>query len=135
MGTIIGMVTAPVVSLIKKKPFATTLVKYGINGAGVGIVAGPILTEGMLYSKNATPESIWDRSYRLRHNVGQVRTDRYASFCALGGTTVTSLMGAGPLPGAVIGLATGTIVAGVVGNQLSPPSEKKPKPKDEEKKE
>ena len=72
MGTIIGMVAAPVVSLIKKKPFATTLVKYGINGAGVGIVAGPILTEGMLYSKKATPESISDRSYRLRYNAGQV---------------------------------------------------------------
>ena len=126
MGSIIGMIVG-VSSLLRKKPFVNTMVRYGINGAGVGVVMGPVMTEGMLYAKKATPESIWDRCYRLRYNAGQVRTDRYASFCALGGTTVTSLMGKGPLPGAVIGLVTGTMVAGFVGNQLSPSTASKPK--------
>merc|ERR1711976_581021 len=110
VGTILGMgVIAPVVALIRKKPFAKTVVRYGRNGLIFGVIAGPIMTEATPQGKKATDESVWDRCYRLRHNKNQVRTDQYASFCALGGATATGIMGQGPLTGAVIGFATGTI--------------------------
>ena len=128
-GSFVGMVAGPVIGFVTKKPIVSTMVRYGINGAAVGVVTGPVLTEGRLMAAKATPESVWDRSYRLRYNARQVRMDRFASFCALGGTTVTTLMGKGPLPGAVIGLVTGTVVGIVVAYRLSPSTASKPKPK------
>ena len=131
-----GMVVfAPLASLITKKPFALTAMKYGVNGAAFGVVVGPIMTESMLYAKKATPESVWDRCYRLRYNRGQVRTDKFATLCALTGATVTGVSGKGPLFGAVIGIATGTIIAGAIGSQPTPPAATKPKPVAKETKE
>ncbi len=121
---------APVVALIRKRPIATTVLKFGRNGAIFGVVAGPAMTEGMLRSKNADDDSIWDRCYRLRQNKGQVRTDRYASFCALGAGTATALMGQGPLVGVLTGYASGTVLSGVLGNMLDPPESKEDKPKE-----
>ncbi len=131
VGTIMGMgILAPVVSLLRRKPIATTILRYGRNGAIFGVVAGPTMTEAMLRSKNATDDSIWDRCYRLRQNKGQVRTDRYASFCALGAGTATALLGQGPLVGVLTGYASGTVLSGVLGNMLDPPEPKESKPKE-----
>ncbi len=128
MGSIVGVVIGSVASLIKKKPFVLTALKGGVNGAAVGVVMGPIMTEGMLQAKKATPQSVWDRCYRLRYNTGQVRTDRFATFCGLTGATVMGMMGSGPLRGAVVGIVSGTLAAGVIGNALSVPSKPKPQP-------
>merc|ERR1712111_178785 len=46
----------------------------------------PIATEVVL--KKASQESTYDRAYRIRNNMGQLRVDRYADLFSLGGLGV-----------------------------------------------
>ena len=77
--------------------------------------AAPVMTEAILRSKNASDESIYDRSYRIRANQNQVRVDRYAGVSGLLGTGVSLALKKGPLPGFFLGFGGGTI-AGAIHN-------------------
>ena len=55
-----------------------------------------------------TDDQIYDRSYRLRHNKGQVRTDKFTYGCA-------ALGGVG---GAAAGLSASAVASGVQGASM-----------------
>ena len=55
-----------------------------VQGVGIGLAA--ILT--MVRIWNDADEQIYDRSYRLRHNKGQVRMDKFTYGSALAGGIV-----------------------------------------------
>ncbi len=45
----------------------------GAYGVVTGLVTGPLFTWLRLRADDVTPDSVWDRCYRLRHNKCQVR--------------------------------------------------------------
>ena len=98
VGPILGAVRGRSLSAVKTKA-----VKTGKTMAlGLPPLA-PIFVEMKLVAEEE--ERVYDRSFRLRHNEGQLRADRYSLLAALAGGLVS-----GP-SGAVVGVATGTLVA------------------------
>lgn len=59
------------------------------------------------------------RSYRIRHNTGQVRTDRFATYGAVLGTGASVVMGSGALPGLLAGITAATFSAGIYNNAIA----------------
>ena len=103
VGPILGAVRGRSLSAIKTKA-----VKTGkIMGLGLPPLA-PLFVELKLTDQEE--ERVYDRAFRLRHNEGQLRADRYSLLAALAGGLV-----AGP-SGALVGVATGTLVAGLQTN-------------------
>jgi len=93
---------------------AQSSLKASKIGMGILIPASPIMTEAAI--RNSTEERIFDRSYRIRSNQGQMRTDRYATYGGVLGGAVTSLLGYKLVPGLISGLVAGTLTAGLIVN-------------------
>ena len=76
--------------------------------------------------RNDEPEQVYDRSYRLRYNKGQVRTDKFTyGGLVLGGVGgVAAGLAAGPVMGAVNGASMGAGLA-VIAHVLTKKKEKK----------
>ena len=103
VGPILGAVRGRSLSAIK-----TTAVKTGkIMALGLPPLA-PLFVEMKL--KDEEEERVYDRSFRLRHNQGQLRADRYSLVAALAGGLIS-----GP-SGAMVGVASGTLVAALQTN-------------------
>ncbi len=115
-GSILGMcVFGPVIGLVRGRSLTaikSAAMRGGRIGAGIGVLAGPVMTETMLSQSKATPDSIYDRSYRIRYNIGQVRTDRFATYGAVLGLGAASLMGAPAINGGIVGFTAATFFAG-----------------------
>lgn len=80
---------------------------------------------------NNTEDQIYDRSYRIRHNKGQVRTDNFTyGGITLGGMAGVAggISGAGPVMSLVQGASMGLGLA-VLSHVLTKPREKKNKSK------
>ena len=134
-GSILGMVVfGPLVGLVRGRSWTAVkaaALKGGRIGAMIGVPMGPLMTEMTLSKAKATPESIFDRCYRIRHNIGQVRTDRFCTIGSVVGTGVGVALGAGAFNGFVVGVVGSTLSAGVYNNFINPPP-KKSKEKEEE---
>jgi len=83
--------------------------KCGKWGVVLSLVVAPLMTQGVLRGKKATPESVYDRCYRLRYNRGQVRVDRGSAVGAVTGSALAVPIGANPLMGALFGMSFGII--------------------------
>ena len=81
----------------------STALKTGKRMVVVLPPLAPLFVEMKL--KEEEQERVYDRSFRLRHNEGQLRADRYSILAALAGglTAGTS--------GALVGVAAGTLGA------------------------
>merc|ERR1712014_250225 len=106
-GSIMGLcVVGPILGAVRGRSLAairTTAVKTGkMMTLGLPPLA-PLFVEMTI--KEQEEERVFDRSFRLRHNEGQLRADRYSLLSALAGGLLS-----GP-SGAVVGVATGTFVA------------------------
>ena len=105
VGPILGAVRGRSLSAIK-----TTAVKTGkMMTLGLSPLA-PLFVEMKI--KEEEEERVYDRSFRLRHNTGQLRADRYSLVSALAGGLVSGTSGA------VVGVATGTLLAALQTNAL-----------------
>ncbi len=82
--------------------------------AGTLIPLAPVLTEMAI--RNSDDYQVWDRSYRIRNNEGQMRTDRFAAAGVVLGFVGSAAAGATILPGLMAGLAVGTVSSGIYGN-------------------
>jgi len=108
------LVVGPVVALARSetrsfagvKSSACTCGKWGVM---LSFVAGPVMTQSLLHSKQATPDSVYDRCYSLRYNKGQIRIDRGSAFGAVSGAALAGQMSASPLMGALLGMSAGMI--------------------------
>lgn len=77
-------VVKPVIPVQLAHMFLFTMFLSSLQGVGIGLAA--ILT--MVRIWNDADEQIYDRSYRLRHNKGQVRMDKFTYGSALAGGIV-----------------------------------------------
>jgi hypothetical protein len=101
-GAVLGLVVGvPLITYLRKMPIK----KAWIRTMTAAPILGATATLAMLYAKHYNEmigeEGIDDRAYRIMHNPGQVRTDKYG------------------MTGAAIGAAIGTIVAPGVGPVLA----------------
>jgi len=108
------LVVGPVVALAhsETRSFAgikSSACKCGKWGVMLSFVAGPVMTQSLLRGKQATPESVYDRCYRLRYNKGQVRIDRGSAVGAVSGALLAGQMSASPVMGALLGMSAGMI--------------------------
>lgn len=96
------------------KSRATSCGKWGVV---LGVVAGPLMTYGMLSkAKNNDYDSVVDRCYRLRYNRGQVRVDRMSTAGAIGGSLLALPTTASPLLGGLLGLSAGIVSTAIYNN-------------------
>ena len=130
-GVIIGGgIVGPIISLITKKPMLDTVLQSGTYGAIVGAVAGPLMNGLVTWS--SSKDAIFDRSYRLRYNRNQVRTDRMTYYSAAIGGAATAYyyqgMGAGmgAVPGVIAGIGIGTLLGGLYNATIARPSKETP---------
>jgi len=108
------LVVGPVLAIARSetRSFAgikSSACKCGKWGVMLSFVAGPVMTQSVLNAKKATPESVYDRCYRLRYNRGQVRIDRGSAVGAVSGAALAGPMAASPLMGALVGMSVGII--------------------------
>ena len=106
-------VVGPILGAVRGRSLAairTTAVKTGkMMTLGLPPLA-PLFVEMTI--KEQEEERVFDRSFRLRHNEGQLRADRYSLLSALAGGLLSGSSGA------VVGVATGTLVAALQTNFL-----------------
>jgi len=82
---------------------------------GLGALS-PVMTElAVSKSKNPGDYGFYDRSYRLRHNEGQLRADRFSAAGGLAGAGLAAATGASGLTGLLGGFALGCLSSGVYG--------------------
>lgn len=118
-GALLGMVLiAPAVRLVSGprtlNAISETALRYGRNGALIGIPLGPLMTYGRATSGDGLNEDgFTDRAYRLRYNRNQVRVDQASIVGTLGGAGVAVLLGSSAVSGAVVGLVGGTVAMGM----------------------
>lgn len=118
-GALLGMVLiAPAVRLVSGprtlNAISETALRYGRNGALIGIPLGPLMTYGRATSGDGLNEDGFiDRAYRLRYNRNQVRVDQASIVGTLGGAGVAVLLGSSAVSGAVVGLVGGTVAMGM----------------------
>jgi uncharacterized membrane protein len=122
-----GGIIGPIFALVRKRPLVGTVFRSARNGAIIGAIAGPLMLEGRL--RDQTPESVYDRCYRLRRNRNQVRVDRGVTYGAAVGAATTAFMGQGVLPGLLLGIGLSCLAGGAYNSSL----QKKPAPAQVEK--
>ncbi len=110
-GVILGAIVGSAIALIKKRPMGATLFTSSRNGAIIGAVAAPLMTEKVISGNEL--ERIYDRSYRLRYNRNQVRVDRFVTYGTIAGAATSAFMGSGALPGMLIGIGAFTFAGGI----------------------
>lgn len=120
-GTFLGsLVVGPILQAIKGPRnlhhFQKRIIRYGLGGCVLGLIAGPAMTYGKIRASNLTEEEIFDRSFRLRHNRNQNNIDRSVA--------VGSILGlaARGLSGIVLGINAG-LFCGIAINYLMPKKE------------
>lgn len=118
-GALLGMVViAPAVRLAVGPrtlvAVTETAVRYGRNGAIIGIPLGPLMTYGRATSGEGINEDGYiDRAYRLRYNRNQVRVDQASVLGTLGGAGGALMLGSSAVSGAVVGLVGGMVAMGI----------------------
>jgi len=111
-GLLGAVVVGPLVALARSETrtledIKSSACKYGKWGVMMSFVAGPVMTHSVL--NKASPESVYDRCYRLRYNRGQARFDRGSAVSAASGAAVAVPMGGSPLLGSLLGMSMGII--------------------------
>ena len=110
-GTVYGHLLAAVRRSTRNQDAMIILTqRYAVRAGAAGLAAGPLVT--WLYCeayKKLNENDMYDRSYRLRHNRGQLRIDRaFQGGMLVGG--VTSLFGgSGIFYGAAVGSCAGLL--------------------------
>lgn len=118
-GALLGMVViAPAVRLaVGPRTLAAvteTALRYGRNGAIIGVPLGPLMMYGRATSGEGIHEDGFiDRAYRLRYNRNQVRVDQASILGTLGGAGGALLLGGSAVSGAMVGLVGGTVAMGI----------------------
>ncbi|KAI9024022.1 hypothetical protein DFJ74DRAFT_60704 [Hyaloraphidium curvatum] len=85
-GAIVGLATSPIgyfFSKDKNKSLLRNAFRYPGRGTLIGIPLGLFMVAGKSYSMDGP--GVDDRAYRIMHNEGQQRTDRFATYGAIGG--------------------------------------------------
>lgn len=119
------LVVGPLVALGRSKTrtiagIKSSACRCGKWGVMLSFIAGPVMTRSVLNVKQATPESVYDRCYRIRNNRGQVRVDRGSAVGALSGSALMLPMGGSPVMGALVGMSVGIISMAVYNNAVLP---------------
>lgn len=109
-----GFVIGPIYGFLRKRASA---MRFGARGAAIGLVLGPIMTWGHENKLKYGHDGWFDRSYRLRHNAGQVNVDRCSYVAALIG------LAGGGLAGSALGIRLAVVGAGAYNNFLKPKPE------------
>lgn len=118
-GALLGMVIiAPVVRLAAGPrtlgAVKETALRYGRNGAIIGIPLGPLMTFAKANSgAGIDDDGMFNRTYRLRYNRNQIRVDQASILGSVGGASGNFLLGGSAVSGAVVGLVGGTIAMGL----------------------
>lgn len=118
-GALLGMVIiAPVVRLTAGPrtlvAIKETALRYGRNGAVIGIPLGPLMTYAKANSgAGIDDDGMFDRAYRIRYNRNQVRVDQASILGSVGGAAGNLLLGGSAVSGAVVGLVGGTMAMGL----------------------
>uniref|UniRef100_A0A914VEN1 Uncharacterized protein n=1 Tax=Plectus sambesii TaxID=2011161 RepID=A0A914VEN1_9BILA len=109
-GTLIGTLVGPLVQAYKGARDNDTLIQAAINGgwigAGVGLVAGPLLAIQHIHSLGTI--RTYDRCYRLRFDGKQLRADRLFAVAAAAGYAIS-----GPA-GFVLGVDLAALASGAL---------------------
>ena len=116
VGSTLGLFIGPVVGAIRgrsMRAFARGAVQGARMGALIGIPAGPLMTELALGMKKANQDSIYDRSYRIRHNRNQITIDRVTTYGTVFGGFASMSMGGTFVTGTVLGIALSHL-AGII---------------------
>ncbi|KAJ7394197.1 hypothetical protein OS493_003880 [Desmophyllum pertusum] len=118
-GALLGMVVIAPVFRLAVGPrtllaVKETALRYGRNGAIIGLPLGPLMTYGRATSgEGINDDGMFDRAYRLRFNRNQVRVDQASILGSLGGAGGALLLGSSVVSGAVVGLVGGTVAMGL----------------------
>jgi len=126
LGPAVAMMNANTRNLVGVRSSAFKFGKYGVM---LGIVAGPLMTYARLKSSGANDDAVYDRSYRLRNNRGQLRVDRGSIVGAVGGFALALPLATCPVTGALFGMSAGIISMAIYNNAILK-NEEKPKKKD-----
>jgi len=119
MSSILGAsIIGPLVGLKRGRSIAAAFRAAPLGGR-IGLVFGMpasvAMTEMMI--RGNEPERVYDRCFRLRHNMCQNRVDRNSVYSGLAGAAVTGIagcpLGLGPATGFFLGVAGGCIGTGI----------------------
>lgn len=99
LGSTVTLITALPYQLYKSKknlsliPILSRVGKISIYGSFVGVALSLGMMHAKLYKENYNEYRIWDRSYRLRHSVGQNRADQFSFYSSIIGGTAGFFIG------------------------------------------
>jgi len=118
VGCLLGGLIGSIRGLYKGRSIKS-MIEVAYKGHKLGCLimtpASPIITEAWLKHKNATEESIFHRSFKLRSNKREMRAYRYSTYSAILGSGTSLIYNRTVLPGLLFGISAGTL-AGFVQN-------------------
>ncbi|KNC85511.1 hypothetical protein SARC_02312 [Sphaeroforma arctica JP610] len=110
LGSVLGLLVVSPVALVRtgRWPSRAKIGTWTMTGSVIGAIGASALGLGKK-STFETPEEIEDRVYRLRHNKGQLRTDRFWACGAVIGMLGGAALGSGVVGGLGLGQTFGTL--------------------------
>lgn len=112
LGSIVGLILTPVLAWRRKAAIANVWRGFVPKAT----IVGTAFSSSMVYYKDMTGgldiAGVDDRAYRIVHNEGQVKADRYSLIGAAAGAVTGVIVGGSTLPLSCTGIALGVLVYG-----------------------
>ena len=112
LGSIVGLVLTPLLAWRRKSALATVWRGFVPKAA----IVGSTVTTSMVYSMDMRGKldiaGVDDRAYRIAHNEGQVKVDRYSLIGGATGAVTGVIVGGATLPLVCSGIALGVVAYG-----------------------
>ena len=108
-GAILGLVAIPLIRYRSAKSYYAAWKKSMVISPIFGGSMTTLLLFGKDISGGLTDDGVDDRAYRIKHNEGQVKVDKYSIISGLGGASVGAVSGLGVLASASTGIAFGVL--------------------------
>lgn len=105
-GILIGV---PLISFLRKIPLRTAWSRVMVSAPIIGSFVTLSMLHGLDYSKPMGIDGVDDRAYRIMHNQGQVKVDKYSTVGAAVGAGIGAVSLAG-MSAVVAGASTGVAV-------------------------
>jgi hypothetical protein len=112
LGSIVGLILTPLLAWRRKSALATVWRGFVPKAA----IVGSVVSSSIVYYKDTTGAldiaGVDDRAYRIAHNEGQVKVDRYSLIGGAAGAVTGVIVGGAMLPLACTGVALGVAAYG-----------------------
>lgn len=109
-GAVLGLIAIPILRYRSGSSFSAAWKRSMVISPIVGCSITTALLLGKDMNGGLTDDSVDDRAYRIKHNEGQVKVDKYSIITGCGGAVIGSVfVGGGVLASTSTGIAFGVL--------------------------